>query len=81
MGMRARARWDGRPLSKQETAAILDFLDYDSRRRKIERARDFDRETEELKRRFDAALAARVRELLRANPRALEPPSPNVFGP
>lgn len=68
LGMRMRSRWQGRPLSPEEVKQILDFLDYDSRVRKVERAREFEALTEELKRRFDQSLAERLGELQRKNP-------------
>lgn len=60
LGMRIRSNSDGRPLPKDEVKAILDFLDYDSRLRKVERARDFERLTEDLKVRFDESVAERL---------------------
>jgi hypothetical protein len=53
-GMRMRGRVAGRPFSRDEIKAVLDFLEYDSRVRKIEHAAEFEESTAELKRRFDA---------------------------
>ncbi len=72
-GMRLRSSRTGRPLSPDETKSILDFLEYDSRVRKVDGARDFDALTEELKARFDRSLAARLKRLQEANPRVLAP--------
>ena len=71
LGMRMRSRREGRPLTPDETQAILDFLEYDSRVRKVEDARRFDALTEELKRRFDVSVSERLRKLQRKNPRLL----------
>jgi hypothetical protein len=76
LGMRTRSRWIGQPLTKDETKAILDFLEYDARVRKVERAHEFDLVTEELKRRFDASLDARIRDMQKSNPGPLAPPPP-----
>ncbi len=75
MGMRLRSRRAGRALTSDETKAILEFLEYDSRARKVERARDFDALTEELKARFDASMAARLKKLQKSNARVLSPSS------
>lgn len=74
LGMRMRSRNAGRPLSSDAIKTILDFLEYDSRARKVEKARDFDTLTEELKRRFDALVAERMKALQKQRTRAL--PSP-----
>ena len=71
LGMRARSRIAGRPFSKDEVQAVLDFLEYDSRVRKVDAARDFAALTDELKRRFDASVAERVRRMRQATPRPL----------
>lgn len=73
LGMRMRSSRAGRPLSPDETKAILDFLEYDSRVRKVENARDFDALTEELKSRFDASVAERLKRLQKRNERTLSP--------
>ena len=62
MSLHARTG-DGGPLPAAESAAILDFLDYDSRVRKIERRAEFERLTEELQRRFDPILERQLRLL------------------
>ena len=71
LGMRMRSRREGRPLTPDETKSILDFLEYDSRVRKVEGARRFDALTEELKRRFDVSVSERLRQLQKKNPRLL----------
>ena len=63
--MRARARFHGRPLTKQEVRAAIDFLEYDSNERKVARAAEFEMTKSELKRRFEAALDERMQELQR----------------
>ncbi|MDE2490171.1 MAG: hypothetical protein KGM24_04945 [Elusimicrobia bacterium] len=63
LGMRMRSRWQGRPLTREESKAVLDFLEYDSRVRKVENAREFDALTEVLKKRFDASVAERMGRL------------------
>jgi cytochrome c5 len=62
-GMRMRGRVAGRPFSREEITAVLDFLDYDSRVRKVEHADSFDRSTAELKRRFNEFVDRRMNEL------------------
>lgn len=76
LGMRVRSHRLGRPLSKSQTKAVLDFLEYDSNMRKVQHAREFDRLTEVLKARFDASVAERVRAMHKANSRPLAPPPP-----
>jgi len=68
LGMRMRGTRAGQPLSKEEVKAVLDFLEYDSRVRKIEHAQEFAAETDELKTRFDAVVAGRMRSLQEKNP-------------
>ena len=62
-GMRLRGRWAGRPFSREETRAVLEFLEYDSRKRKVEGSAAFEKSTETLKRRFDAVVARRMSDL------------------
>lgn len=63
LNMRMRSDRRGEALSGRDARAILDFLDYDSNRRKVSRAAEFEAIRQELKRRFDAALDERVRDL------------------
>jgi hypothetical protein len=65
LSMRVRGRISGRPLTKDEVKAVLDFLEYDGRERKTNRAKEFEALTEELKARFEASLADRMRALQR----------------
>lgn len=51
------------PLSRQDVADILDFLDYDSRVRKIQDRKHFEALTENLKKRFDPILRKQLRRL------------------
>jgi hypothetical protein len=74
--MRVRSRWQGRPLPPEDVKAILDFLDYDGRVRKVDGARDFDQVTDELKRRFDAEISRRIEAMQKASPRVSAPPHP-----
>ena len=70
--MRLRGSLAGRPFSKEETKAVLDFLDYDSRVRKVEHAADFEKSTGELKRRFDEYVDKRMGDLQKSKqPRLL----------
>lgn len=70
--MRLRGNLAGRPFSKEETKAVLDFLDYDSRVRKVEHAADFEKSTRELKRRFDEYVDKRMSDLQKSKqPRLL----------
>ncbi len=75
-GMRARGRIAGRPFSRDEIKAVLDFLDYDSRARKIERAAAFERSAEELKRRFDDYVDQRMSDLQNKNQQRMIPAEP-----
>ena len=61
--MRVRARLAGRSFTKEELKAVLDFLEYDGRERKLGRAREFEAQTEELRRRFDVLVEDRLRRL------------------
>lgn len=65
IGMRARSSWKGAPLAPADVKAILDFLDYDSRVRKVEKSREFEAQTDELKRRFDASVSEKLRRYQR----------------
>ncbi len=58
--MRVRAKLHGEPLTKQEVRSILDFLEYDSKNRKVARAAEFETNRSELKRRFEAAFEERM---------------------
>ncbi len=75
MSMRARSSFSGRTLTKEETAAVLDFLEYDGRERKAKRAHEFEHITEELKRRYEALLEERMGRLQKgAQPSLLNAP-------
>ncbi|MDX6771192.1 MAG: cytochrome c [Elusimicrobiota bacterium] len=63
MSMRARGSLAGRPLSKEEVKAVLDFLEYDGQERKAKGAHDFEHLTTELKRRYEALLDERMSRL------------------
>jgi hypothetical protein len=53
LAMRRRSAWTPTPeITRQEGEAVADFLDYDARVRKIERAAEFDALTRALKRRY-----------------------------
>jgi hypothetical protein len=62
-GMRLRGKASGRALSREEVKSVLDFLEYDSRVRKLEHAADFEKSTEDLKLRFAAAVDRRMSDL------------------
>ncbi|MBI5245655.1 MAG: hypothetical protein HY923_00615 [Elusimicrobia bacterium] len=61
--MRVRAKFHGKPLTKSEVKAVLDFLEYDSNERKVAHAAEFDATKAVLKRRFEAALDERIEGL------------------
>ncbi|MBI2385537.1 MAG: hypothetical protein HYV14_05945 [Elusimicrobia bacterium] len=61
--MRMRAHFHGEPLSKDDTRAVLDFLEYDSRERKLAQAPRFEALKKELERRFETALDERMERL------------------
>lgn len=63
--MRMRSHFHGEELRKTDVAAVLDFLEYDSARRKVGRAAEFEAVKAELKRRFEAALDERMERLQR----------------
>jgi hypothetical protein len=50
------------PITREESRAVLDFLDYDSQARKLLRKEEFDLQTKDLKRRFDQLIDERVQE-------------------
>lgn len=66
VGMRVRGRVRGRPLSAEEVAAAKAFLLYDAAGRK--RGKEFEAQTEELARRFDALVDERMGALQRSSP-------------
>ncbi|MBI4061114.1 MAG: hypothetical protein HY403_06760 [Elusimicrobia bacterium] len=68
MSMRLRGRLSGRPLTAGEIKSVLDFLEYDGRERKVKRAREFEARSAELRRRFDAAIAEKLRRYQRERP-------------
>lgn len=63
MSMRVRASVSTAPLTRDEVAAALDFLEHDGRARKRGDARVFEAQTEELRRRFDALVRERLERL------------------
>ena len=63
MSMRARSNWSERELTREEAAAVLDFLEYDGRERKAKRAKEFERDAAELKRRYKALVDERMERL------------------
>jgi len=72
LGMRVQNGLDKKPaITPQERKAILDFLEYDSRVRKIEHARQFEAQTQELKRRYRAYLRDRLENLQENSPAIL----------
>ncbi len=72
LGMRARNRFRKfDPITKEEKKAILDFLDYDSRVRKVARKKEFNRSQEALKRRFEPVIEEHLRKLQESNPKVL----------
>ena len=71
MSMRARAGWSGRELTREETAAVLDFLDYDGHERKVKRAKEFERDAAELKRRYKVVMDERMERLQKSRQPAL----------
>ncbi|HVC08778.1 MAG TPA: hypothetical protein VNH15_02415 [Elusimicrobiota bacterium] len=72
LGMRVQNRLDKKPaITAQERKAILDFLEYDSRVRKVDHARQFEAQTEELKRRYRAYLRERLESLQQNSPAIL----------
>ncbi|MFI5345583.1 MAG: hypothetical protein ACHQ51_04335 [Elusimicrobiota bacterium] len=62
-GMRVRGHVAGRPFTREEVKTILDFLDYDSRVRKVGKAAEFEKSTDELKRRFNEYVDRRMNDL------------------
>lgn len=69
LGMRGLTRLSKQPrITKEEREAILDFLDYDSKERKVEGRKEFDDLTEELKRRHQGIVEERLKRLQQDNP-------------
>ena len=74
LGMRAASVLkDQPPITAGERKAILDFLAYDSRVRKIQRSREFDAATAALMRRYEPILREEVRRLQEDSQPALLP--------
>lgn len=63
--MRARGSLSGRPISREEKEAVLDFLEYDSHERKKLREKEFEKVRAELRRRYDALMEERLGRLQR----------------
>lgn len=68
MNMRMRGRLRGRPFTKAELEAVRDFLRYDAKVRKTDGTREFEAQTEQLKRRFDALMSERMQKLQKSAP-------------
>lgn len=64
MSTRSRVRTGAvAPITREESEAIMDFLEYDARERKVRRADDFDALTEALKERHQRVIDERLRRL------------------
>lgn len=61
--MKGQARWERVPLSDNELDAVVDFLVFDGRKRKIEGREEFERTTRELQLRFWETIEERMRRL------------------
>ncbi len=72
--MRSRSWFKDAPIAKEERAAILDFLEYDSAVRKVGRKKEFEALTAELERRFAPILEERLRRLQQS-------PRPDAYQP
>lgn len=73
LSMRARVRVKGQaPVDKRSARAIVDFLEYDARVRKVERRAEFEARTAILKARFDELVARRMSRL-QDQPRSVLP--------
>lgn len=66
MSLHSRLRREG-PIPADQVKAVLDFLEYDARVRKIDDRKRFEAQTEELKRRFEPTLK-RLLEHLQSSP-------------
>lgn len=76
-GMRLRGRLGGGAgFSGDEGRRIVDFLVYDSKARKIDRAAQFEELTLKLQKRFAATIDERMRRLQRATPHPIPMPPP-----
>jgi hypothetical protein len=62
-GMRVRGTVTRRPFSREEIKDVLDFLDYDSRVRKVENAKAFEAATAELQKQFADYVDQRMSDL------------------
>jgi hypothetical protein len=73
MSLRSRLKNEG-PIPSEHMKAMLDFLEYDSRVRKVENRKRFEAQTEELKRRFEPTLSRLLEHLQKSEqPRLLSP--------
>lgn len=79
MSLRSRLAPEG-PIPAEEVRAILDFLEYDARVRKVEDRARFEGNTEELKRRFEPTLK-RLLEHMQTSPQPRLLPSAPPGGP
>lgn len=72
LGMRMISAADkDAPISQEQQKAILDFLEYDAQKRKVERSAEFRAQTDELKRRFEPLLRRRMKRLQESGQPAL----------
>lgn len=73
MSLRSRLKHEG-PIPPDQVKALLDFLEYDARVRKVEDRKRFEEQTEELKRRFEPTLNRLLEHLQQSpQPRLLAP--------
>lgn len=73
MSMRVRAFMSRKAwVEPHETQAILDFLEYDSRLRKVEKAAEFQASTDELVRAYDGIVKERMGKLQKGLPPHME---------
>jgi hypothetical protein len=79
MSLRSRLQNEG-PLPPDQVKAMLDFLEYDARVRKVEDRKRFEARTEELKRRFDPTLR-RLLEHMQKTPQPRLLPGPQGEAP
>ena len=64
LGMRAVNGFDRNPaIQRDQARAILDFLEYDAKERKIDHRAQFEAQTAELKKRYEPILRERIKRL------------------
>lgn len=79
--MHARTKvYAGTSVGKKDAEAIIDFLSYDARKRKVEQKAGFEAQTKELRRLFDAVRKERTRLQIEEDKKHVKPFPPGGAG-